>query len=43
MRVVATGGLAPLFDAATETIDGFDPDITVHGLHEIWRRSRNGN
>ena len=40
MQVVATGGLAPLFDAATDSIDRFDPDITVHGLLEIWRRTR---
>jgi len=40
MQVIATGGLAPLFDAATDAIDGFDPDITVRGLHEVWRRSR---
>lgn len=40
MRVVATGGLAPLFDAATDAIDGFDPDITVSGLLEIWRRNQ---
>ena len=40
MKVVATGGLAPLFDAATDSIDSFDPDITVHGLLEIWRRTR---
>ncbi len=40
MMVVATGGLAPLFDAATDSIDKFDPDITVRGLLEIWRRTR---
>ncbi len=40
MKVVATGGLAPLFDAATDSIDRFDPDITVHGLLEVWRRTR---
>ncbi len=42
MRTIATGGLAPLFDAATDAIDGFDPDITVRGLLEVWRRSREG-
>ena len=40
MQVVATGGLAPLFDAATDAIDVFDPDVTVRGLLEVWRRSR---
>ena len=39
MRVVATGGLAPLFDAATDTIDDIDPEITVRGLLEVWRHS----
>ncbi len=42
MRVIATGGLAPLFDAATDAIDTFDPDITVRGLREVWRRSTPG-
>ncbi len=42
MMVVATGGLAPLFDAATQSIDRFDPDITVRGLLEVWRRTRLG-
>jgi type III pantothenate kinase len=40
MQVVATGGLAPLFNAATAAIDAFDPDITVRGLCEVWRRTR---
>jgi len=40
MQVIATGGLAPLFDAATDAIDSFDPDITVRGLLEVWRRTR---
>lgn len=40
MEVVATGGLAPLFNAATDVIDDFDPDITVRGLYEVWLRSR---
>ncbi|MBC6439445.1 MAG: type III pantothenate kinase [Rhodospirillales bacterium] len=40
MRVVATGGLAPMFDAATDAIDEIDPDVTVRGLLEVWRRSR---
>jgi type III pantothenate kinase len=40
IKVIATGGLAPLFDAATDAIDTFDPDITVRGLREAWRRTR---
>ncbi len=41
MTVIATGGLAPLFDRATETIQYVEPDLTMHGLLEIYRRNRN--
>ena len=40
MTVVATGGVASLFEGATEAIDRFDPDLTLRGLLEIWRRNR---
>ena len=40
MQTIATGGLASLFDAASDVIDSFDPDVTVRGLCEVWRRSR---
>jgi type III pantothenate kinase len=39
MRVIGTGGVASLFQGATDRIDEFDPDITVRGLLEIWRRN----
>jgi type III pantothenate kinase len=39
MTVVATGGVAALFEGATQHIDVFDSDITVRGLLEIWRRN----
>jgi type III pantothenate kinase len=39
MRVIGTGGVASLFQGATTSIDEFDPDITVRGLLEIWRRN----
>jgi type III pantothenate kinase len=39
MRVVGTGGVASLFQGATDRIDAFDSDITVRGLLEIWRRN----
>ena len=39
MRVIGTGGVASLFQGATNSIDEFDPDITVRGLLEIWRRN----
>ncbi len=37
MTVIATGGLAPLFDEATDAIDYVDPDMTMRGLMEIYR------
>ncbi|RAK53025.1 type III pantothenate kinase [Phenylobacterium deserti] len=40
--VVATGGVASLFQGATEAIDRFDPDLTIRGMLEIWRRNRQG-
>jgi type III pantothenate kinase len=39
MRVIGTGGVASLFQGATDRIDSFDPDITVRGLLEVWRRN----
>lgn len=38
MKVVATGGVASLFEGATQSIDVFDPDLTVRGLREIYDR-----
>ena len=40
MKVVATGGVASLFEGATDMIDAFDPDLTLRGLLEIVRRNR---
>lgn len=39
LKVVATGGIASLFEGATAAIDIFDPDLTSHGLLEIYRRN----
>ena len=39
MTVIGTGGVASLFEGATESIDRFDPDLTIRGLLEIWRRN----
>jgi len=39
MGVVATGGLATLFDGATPVIDRVDPDLTLWGLRLIYRRN----
>ena len=41
MRVIATGGVASLFEGATAKIAAFDPELTLRGLLEITRR--NGN
>jgi type III pantothenate kinase len=40
LTVVATGGVASLFEGATRAIDIFDPDLTLRGLLEIVRRNR---
>jgi type III pantothenate kinase len=39
-RVIATGGLAPLFAGGTAMIEVVDPDHTIRGLYEIDRRNR---
>lgn len=39
LTVVGTGGVASLFEGATTSIDRFDPDLTIRGLLEIWRRN----
>jgi type III pantothenate kinase len=39
MKVIATGGVASLFEGASETIDVYDFDLTVRGLLEIYQRN----
>jgi type III pantothenate kinase len=39
MTVIGTGGIASLFEGATASIDHFDPDLTILGLLEIFRRN----
>ncbi len=39
-RVIGTGGVASLFQGASEQIEIYDADITIRGLLEIWRRNR---
>ncbi|MCZ8194574.1 type III pantothenate kinase [Brevundimonas sp.] len=39
MTVIGTGGVVSLFEGATHSIDRFDPDLTLRGLLEIWRRN----
>ncbi len=42
LAVVATGGLAPLFDAATAAIGTVDGDLTLRGLVSIHARNKRG-
>lgn len=37
MTVIATGGLAPLFASGTSEINILEPDLTINGLHYIYR------
>lgn len=39
MRVIATGGLSPLFAAHSETIEDFDADLTLAGLKLLYERN----
>lgn len=39
MTVIATGGVASLFEGATDRIDYFDHDLTLRGLLEVYRRT----
>jgi type III pantothenate kinase len=40
MSVIATGGVASLFEGASETIDHYDQDLLMHGLIEVWKLNR---
>ncbi len=39
MTVIGTGGVASLFEGATDAVDHFDSDLTIRGLLEIQRRN----
>ena len=41
LKTVATGGVASLFEGASETIDAFDFDLTMRGLFEVYNRNAN--
>lgn len=41
MFVVATGGLGVLISPATESIDVYDPDLTMKGLRLIYEKNKN--
>jgi type III pantothenate kinase len=38
--VVATGGLAPVFEEALGFLDAVDPGLTLEGLRLLWERNR---
>lgn len=40
MKTIATGGLAPVFFGQTPALDRHEPDLTMRGLVEIFRRNR---
>jgi len=40
LRVVGTGGVASLFEGESTEIDVYDPDVTIRGLLEIYRRNK---
>ena len=40
MKVVGTGGLAPLFDTQSELFDKVEDDLTMHGLTVIYNYNK---
>jgi type III pantothenate kinase len=40
MKVIATGGLAPLFAKATSVIDTLEPDLIIDGLKLIYEKNQ---
>lgn len=40
MRVIATGGLAPLFQQAADLFDAYQDDLTMHGLTVIYNYNK---
>jgi type III pantothenate kinase len=39
-KVIATGGLAVLFEKQTTVFDTIEPELTIQGLAMLWERSR---
>jgi type III pantothenate kinase len=40
--VIATGGLAPLFEHHGKLFDAVEPDLTIQGLSLLYRQVRAG-
>jgi type III pantothenate kinase len=43
VTVVATGGLASLFDKHTQVFDAIEPDLTIQGLSLLYQKATNGS
>jgi type III pantothenate kinase len=43
VKVIATGGLAALFDEHTDIFDSIEPDLTIQGLALLHKRSQSTN
>jgi type III pantothenate kinase len=41
-KVIATGGLATLFEQHTDVFDAIEPDLTIQGLAIMWERAHIG-
>jgi type III pantothenate kinase len=39
-KVIATGGFAKIISSESKVIDDVDIDLTLKGIHRIWRRNR---
>jgi type III pantothenate kinase len=42
VKVIATGGLAILFDQHSEMFEAIEPDLTIQGLAMLYQRSQSG-
>jgi type III pantothenate kinase len=42
VKVIATGGLATLFEQHTNVFDHIEPDLTIQGLAMMWQRAHIG-
>jgi type III pantothenate kinase len=42
VKVIATGGLATLFEKQTDVFDVIEPDLTIQGLAMLWDRAHIG-
>ena len=40
LKVISTGGLAPLFQQAENLFDAFEDDLTIHGLTVIYEHNK---